>query len=87
MSDMVVEKNGDIEILDFPIEANYGQWAMDHPECDTIYEQIGTSSVILVYAFAKSKSGNKPLELYRNNHLKDKKILMGVSMDGIRSII
>ena len=87
MSDMVMEKKDEIEILDFPIEANYGQWAIDHPECDTIYEQIGTSSVILVYAFAKSKRGNKLLEIYRNDHLKDKKILMGVSMDGIRSII
>ena len=30
----------DIEILEYPLEVNYGQWAIDHPECDTIYEQI-----------------------------------------------
>lgn len=77
----------DIEILEYPLEVNYGQWAIDHPECDTIYEQIGTGSTILVYAFALSKKANSLLVKYRDKHLQDKKILMGVSLDGIRSII
>ena len=84
--DTVTEKK-DIVVLDFPIEANYGQWAIDHPECDTVYEQIGTSSTILVYAYSLSKGGNKNLHRYRDEFLEGKKILMGVSLDGIRSII
>ncbi len=38
MKDSIVADN--IMIPDFPIEANYGQWAMEHPECDSVAEQI-----------------------------------------------
>ncbi len=29
-----------ISIPDFPIEINYGDWVIDHPECDSIMEMI-----------------------------------------------
>jgi len=76
-----------IMVLQYPIEANYGEWAVDHPECDTVCEQIGASPTILIYAYATSKKGNSPLHMFRDKNLAGKDILKGVSMDGIRKLI
>ncbi len=86
MSDNAI-KTENVIVPEFPIEANYGQWAIDHPECDSIVEQIGTGPIILVYAYSVSKSGNKELELVKNSAFPDKEILMGVTLDGIRSLL
>ena len=80
-------KIADVEIFEYPVEANYGQWAVDHPECDSIIEQIGTGPIILVYAYATTKVGNEELRGVRDKMFPDKEILMGVSMDGIRGLI
>ncbi len=85
MKDSIVADN--IMIPDFPIEANYGQWAMEHPECDSVAEQIGTGTTILIYAYATSKDGNKTLRVCRDRMFTDKKIFKGVSLDGIRTLI
>ena len=80
-------KTTDVKVFEYPEEANYGQWAFDHPECDSIIEQIGTGPTILVYAYATTKEGNKELENVRDEMFSDKAILMGVSMDAIRGFI
>lgn len=82
-----VAESSDIFVYDYPVEVDCGDWIVNHPDCDTVCEQIGSGSIMLVYAYATSKSGNKPLHIYRDNNLSDKKILKGVSMDGIRRLI
>ncbi|MBE5832194.1 MAG: hypothetical protein E7306_10705 [Butyrivibrio sp.] len=66
-----------ISIPDFPIEINYGDWVIDHPECDSIMEMIGTGPIMLVYAYSTSNEGNKELRLLKDARFSDKKILMG----------
>ncbi len=77
----------DIVVYDNPVEVDSGKWIVDHPDCDTVCEQIGAGALMLVYAYATSKQGNDPLHLYRDRNLSDKLILKGVSMDGIRRLI
>ena len=76
-----------ITVYECPIEVDGGEWIVKHPECDTVFEQIGGGSVILVYAYATSKKGNDSLRAYRDEKLPDKYILQGVSMDGLRQLI
>ena len=78
----------DIIIPDYPIETNYGQWAYDHPECDTIMKLIGTGPIMLVYAYSGSKHANKELRRLRDERFADKRILQGVPRYGdIREVI
>lgn len=76
-----------INVLDQPIKTDFGQWIIDHPDCDTIFDKAETSSVIIIYAYATSKKGNSDLHLYRDTHFTGKKILKGVSLDGIRKLV
>ena len=84
--DSVIETEN-ICVYDYPVEVDCGEWIVKHPECDTVCEQIGAGSIMLVYAYATSKEGNESLHAYRDKKLSDKKILKGVSMDGIRRLI
>jgi hypothetical protein len=77
----------DVVVPEFPIETDYGNWAIEHPECDSIIEQIGTGPIILVYAYATSHEGNKTLMRIKEQKFADKEILMGVTLDGIRRLI
>ncbi len=72
-----------ISIPDYPIEINYGDWVINHPDCDSIMEMIGNGPIMLVYAYSTSKEGNKELRQLKDTSFSDKKILMGVSKDGI----
>ena len=82
-----MEKQEEITILEHPIVAEYIQWVIDHPECDTIIEHIGNGPTMRVFAFAQTKTANKALRRYRKEHFPDKRILMGMTKDGISSII
>ena len=79
--------NPNIVVCNPPEEANYGTWLLNHPDCDTVIQHIGTGATILIYAYAKNASGNEELEQYRDSYMPDYDILMGVSEDGIRSVI
>lgn len=76
-----------ITILEDPIEANWGDWLVAHPDCDTICEDVKTGERIRVFAFSKSLEGNRTLKQYRNQSLLGKKILKGLSSDAIAGII
>ncbi len=76
-----------VVIPEFPIETNYGKWLLENPECDSISEQIGTGTTMIVYAYATSKSGNKELRELRNKMFPDKKIYRALSQAGIRTLV
>lgn len=76
-----------ITILSQPIEANWSQWLVDHPDCDTICEDVETGETIRVYAFASSQEGNRELGEYRNLQLAGIPILKGLSSYAIAGII
>ena len=76
-----------IEVLQEPIEADYVQWAIEHPECDSIIEHIGQGATMRVFAYAITKAANRALRDYRNKYLSDKRILVGMTKDGISSIV
>ncbi len=82
-----MEKQEEITILEHPIVAKYIQWVIDHPECDSIIEDTDTGDTMRVFAFAKSKSGNKALHRYRNEHFPNMSILIGMTKDGVNSIV
>ena len=73
-----MEKMRNIVVPEAPIEADYGEWAFLHPECDTIMQIVGTGSTILVYGYAKRAEGNRELRAYRNAFFPNLKILKGV---------
>ena len=68
----------DIAMPDKPITVNLGKWIIEHPECDSICERI--------YAYALSKEGNAQLQALRDEKFVGKKILMGITMNGLRRI-
>ena len=76
-----------IMVLEYPITVNLGEWVIDHPDCDSICERIGTGPNYLIYAYALDISANDALEKFRNEQYPDKKILTGVTMDGIRGLL
>ena len=76
-----------ISVPETPMEVDFGQWIIDHPGCDTIFERIAGNGHILVYAYATSDEGNDTLQIYRNEKLANMKILQGVSADGIRQLV
>ncbi len=76
-----------IVVPEYPIEADYGQWLMEHPECDLIADHIGTGTKLLIYAYATSKEGNKALRLCRDEKFDGKTIFKGVSVDGLSTLI
>ncbi len=76
-----------ISIPEFPIQIDFGDWVKMHPDCDSIMEMIGTGPIMLVYAYATSKAGNKALNQLKKQKYADKKILMGVSKDGISRLV
>lgn len=76
-----------ITVLDHPIEADWGTWIINHPDCDTICEDIIIGKIIKIFAYANSDAGNAELKTYRNNVLSGKKILKGLSSNAINGII
>ena len=80
-------QNANVVIPEYPITVNLGEWVIAHPECDSICERIGTGPNYLIYAYATGKEGNGDLEDLRDEKFSDKKILEGVSLDGIRRLI
>jgi hypothetical protein len=76
-----------ISVPEMPMEVDFGQWIIDHPGCDTIFERIAGNGHILVYAYATSDEGNDMLHTYRDERLSKMKILQGVSADGIRQLV
>ena len=75
-----------IEILDYPIEVNMGEWTFGHPDCNSIIQQIGTGPKAMVYAYAKSKDGNSELKTYRDECMDGQEILVGLTKDAISSL-
>ncbi|MBQ9361751.1 MAG: hypothetical protein IJT96_12020 [Lachnospiraceae bacterium] len=76
----------DIAMPDKPITVNLGKWIIEHPECDSICERIGSGPDYLIYAYALSKEGNAQLQALRDEKFVGKKILMGITMNGLRRI-
>ena len=82
----VLENTG-VCVPDWPIEVDFGEWIINHPDCDAIYERISGSSNILIYAYAMTRSGNDALRVLRDQQFSGKKILQGVSERGIRQLV
>ena len=76
-----------ITILNEPMEVNWGDWLMAHPDCDTICEDVEVGERIRVFAFSKTSKGNKDLKAYRNEHLSGMQILKGISSYAIAGIV
>ena len=76
-----------ITIYNEPIVVDCGEWAVEHPDCDTIIDDGDYSQSIRVYAFARSEEGNEELKKYRNEYLADKEILKGLSHYAVAGII
>ena len=68
MNDIIETR--DINILDNPVEIDYGKWIIEHPECDAVFDKTASDPIILIYAYATSKKGNKALRLYRDVNFK-----------------
>jgi hypothetical protein len=77
----------EVAVPESPITANLGEWIIGHPECDSICEKIGSGPDYRIYAYSLSKRGNEALQTLRDERFVGKKILMGVTMDGIRRLI
>jgi hypothetical protein len=84
---ITVADMNNIAMPDNPIIVNLGNWIIDHPECDSICERIGTGPDYRIFAYALSKEGNVALQTLRDERFAGKKILMGVTMDGVRRLI
>lgn len=76
-----------VSILDKPMEVDWGKWLLEHPDCDTVYEDVKIGEIIRVYAFSVSKSGNVELERIRNQRFSGKKIMKGLSSSAIAGLI
>lgn len=76
-----------ITVLNAPIEADWGTWLLDHPDCDTICEDVIVGKVIRIFAYANSSAGNVELKKYRNDIFRDKKIIKGLSKNAVLGII
>lgn len=76
-----------ISVPDSPIEIDMGKWVINHPDCDAIFDIIEGGPVIIVYAFSTAKEGNRPLHAFRDMKFSGKRILKGVSKDGVAKLI
>ncbi len=83
---MVEEKYDKISVLEKPIEVDIGEWAEQHLDCDTIVGWKQTASIVVVYAYSKSKDGNNMLSEYRDRYLTDKSILRGLPHEATQGI-
>lgn len=80
-------ENPNIKIPNTPLVVNLGEWIIEHPDCDSICERIDANHNYLIFAYASQKSGNQDIKKLRDERFSDKKILMGVTADGIRGLI
>ena len=76
-----------ISIPEQPLEEDFADWILNHPDCDTIFEKINGSSNILVYAYALNDDGNDDLLTVRKQRFPEKELLQGVSQRGLRQLI
>ena len=84
---MTMKYGENITIYDKPVVVDCGEWAVEHPDCDTIIESGDYSQSICVYAYAKTEEGNDELKKYRNEYLSGKTILKGLSQYAVAGII
>ena len=82
-----MRSDGNITIYDEPIIVDCGEWAVAHPDCDTIIEHMDSSQDIRVYAFATNEDGNGELKRFRNEHMSGRTILKGLSRYAVAGII
>lgn len=70
-----------------PEDVDWAEWVINHPDCDTICEDISTGKKIRVFAFAKTKDGNAELRRYRDLKYPGMKILKGMSRYAIAGLV
>ena len=80
-------KPENITVYDEPIVVDCGEWAVAHPDCDTIIEDTDSSQNIRVFAYATSAAGNAELKAYRNEHMSERSILKGLSRYAVAGIV
>lgn len=81
-------KHSEIVVPERPIESDWGEWLLAHPDCDAIYGGLEMpEQKITVFAYATSKKGNPELEKYREKFFSDKKILEGLNANAVGGII
>ena len=84
---MAMKYGENITIYNEPVVVDCGEWAVEHPDCDTIIEDDDYGQNIRVIAFANSEEGNSELKKYRNEYLAGKTILKGLSRYAVAGII
>ncbi len=82
-----MDEMGGVIVLDEPIEVDTGKWIEDHIECDTIKEDVAQGLRMIVFAYANSPAANTALEKYRDENMRGRKILKGLSKYAFASIL
>ena len=72
-----------ITVLDKPLKVDIMEWVFQHPDCDTIYEKSGDGQKIYVFAYSNSKEGNQVLLKYRDEKMKEKRLMAGMEYDAV----
>ena len=86
MEEFIITEITNIHVYDEPITVDCGDWAVNHPDCDTIIEDTESAKIIRVFAYATSSEGNAELKRYRNEHMSGKTILKGLSRYAITGL-
>lgn len=81
-----MEEAKDITVLNQPIESDIIEWAIEHPDCDSIIEHTGSGQNIRIFAYAREQAAKWNLQKYRNENYPGKRILVGMTKDGANSI-
>lgn len=76
-----------ITVLEKPIEVDTGKWAVEHPDCDTIFENVDQGQHMRVFAYSKGENGNKDLKIYRDTFLSGLAIQKGLSRYAIAGLV
>ena len=85
MNDVVETQTGIFEFTS-PQTISTEKWINEHLDCDAIIDNLG--STIVVYAFTRDPKYNYALEKFRKErNYNQQHILMGVSSDGLNSLI
>lgn len=84
MNDILEIQKGIFEFTN-PQTIDTGKWANEHLDCDAIIDNHG--STIVVYAFTLDPKYNSSLSDYRKQKYNNKKILRGISSNGLNSLV
>ena len=80
----VIEVKPGIFEFDSPKTIETGAWANEHLDCNAIIDFNGNT--IVVYAFTQDPKYNSLLGVFKQEKYNTKKILRGISSNGLRGL-